>query len=96
MNSLKNISKIAGIGYLIIFITGIFANFVVLEGLVDHTNPAETLRNISAKETLFRIGILSFIIMVVFDDGSSLIFKICRYSQLNHSIFMYYVFVLAW
>jgi hypothetical protein len=67
MNSLRKISRIAGIGYLIIFITGIFANFVVLEGLVDHTNPAETFSNIAAQEFLFRIAILSFIIMVVFD-----------------------------
>ena len=34
MNSLKNISKIAGFGYLIIFFTGIFSNFVVLESLI--------------------------------------------------------------
>lgn len=67
MNSLRKISRIAGIGYLIIFITGIFANFFVLEGLIDYQNAGETFNNISAKESLFRVGILSFIIMVVFD-----------------------------
>jgi len=67
MNSFKKISRIAGFGYLIIFITGIYANFFVLESLIVPGNATETANNIAGNEALFRIGILSFIIMVVFD-----------------------------
>ncbi len=67
MNSLKSISRLAGIGYLIIFITGIFANFFVIEGLVVPGDGATTLQNIRESDGLFRIGIFSFILMVIFD-----------------------------
>lgn len=67
MDSLGKISKIAGLGYLVIFITGIFSNFIVLEGLVVPGDAAATANNITGNELLFRVGILSFIIMVVFD-----------------------------
>jgi hypothetical protein len=67
MNSLKKISKFAGFGYLIIFITGIFANFFVLESLIVSGDAATTANNIIGNDFLFRIGIFSFIIMVVFD-----------------------------
>jgi hypothetical protein len=42
MTSLNNIAKIAGAGYLVIFISGIFANFFVLEGLVVSGDAAAT------------------------------------------------------
>ena len=61
------ISKLAGFGYLAIFITGFFANFFVLERLVDLENASLTATNILANELLFRTGIFSFILMVVFD-----------------------------
>ena len=67
MNSLKHLSKIAGAGYLIIFITGIFANFFVLQQLTVPGDAAATAGNISGNGFLFRTGILGFIIMVVFD-----------------------------
>jgi len=67
MNSLKTISKIAGFGYLIIFITGIFSNFFVLESLIVPGDAATTANNIMGADSLFRIGILSFFIMVIFD-----------------------------
>lgn len=67
MNSLKSISRLAGTGYLIIFLTGIFANFFVIEGLVVPGDATATLENIRESDGLFRIGILSFILMVIFD-----------------------------
>ena len=67
MNSFKHLSKIAGVGYLIIFITGIFANFFVLQQLTVPGDAAATANNISNSGFLFRTGILGFIIMVVFD-----------------------------
>ena len=38
MNSLHKISRLAGVGYLVIFITGIYANFFVLENLIVPDN----------------------------------------------------------
>jgi len=67
MNSNKQIARFAGIGYLIIFITGIFANFFVIEALISPGDAATTANNISTNESLFRVGIFSFVIMVVFD-----------------------------
>jgi hypothetical protein len=67
MISPKNTARIAGIGYLIIFITGIFSNFFVLESFIVPGEAATTANNIMSNALLFRVGILSFIIMVVFD-----------------------------
>jgi hypothetical protein len=67
VESINKISKIAGAGYLIIFISGIFANFFVLEGLVVPGDAKATVANIAANTQQFRIGILSFIVMVIFD-----------------------------
>jgi hypothetical protein len=67
MNSLYRLSKITGFGYLIIFLTGFFANFFVLDGLIVHDNVSATFNNIVANSLLLRFGILSFFIMVLVD-----------------------------
>ena len=67
INTQRQIALIAGAGYLIIFITGIYANFFILEKMIDSTDAARTLANLTAQIPLFRIGILAFIIMVTFD-----------------------------
>jgi len=65
--SLRKVTLVAGVGYLIIFITGIFSNFFVLENLIVQGDAAATVHNILFNDLFFRMGILSFIIMVVFD-----------------------------
>src|SRR5210317_1961561 len=67
MISNKNIARVAGIGYLIIFVTGIFSNFFILENLIVSGDAASTSGNILDNISLFRIGIFSFIVMVIFD-----------------------------
>ncbi len=67
MKSLKNTARAAGLGYLIIFISGFFANFFVLEGLVVGGEAAATFDNIRNNLLQFRWGIVSFLIMVVAD-----------------------------
>jgi hypothetical protein len=67
MTSLNNIAKIAGAGYLVIFISGIFANFFVLEGLVVAGDATATASRIMDNGSQLRVGILSFFIMVIFD-----------------------------
>ena len=65
--TLRKTAIIAGIGYLVIFITGIYANFFVVESLIVPGDPSATALNISGRELSFRFGILAFIIMVIFD-----------------------------
>jgi hypothetical protein len=65
--SLRKAARVAGFGYLIIFISGIFANFFVLQSLIVPGDAAATANNIMASELLFRIGIFSFLIMVIYD-----------------------------
>ncbi len=67
MNSLSSLSKITGIGYLVIFLTGFYANFFVLESLIVPGDAYITTANLSANNMLFRMGIFSFIIMVLSD-----------------------------
>ncbi len=65
--SLTRIARVAGIGYLVIFFTGFFANFFVLETLIVPGDAAATTRNIMAGDLLFRLGFFGFVVMVVFD-----------------------------
>lgn len=65
--SLRKVAIVTGIGYLIIFVTGFFSNFFVLESLIVPGDAVATANNIMGNGMLFRMGILSFIIMVVFD-----------------------------
>lgn len=67
MVSFKNIARISGIGYLIIFLTGIFANFFVLESLVVPEDANTTIENMANNAPLFRLGLLGFLIMVICD-----------------------------
>ena len=55
-------SLIAGSGYWVIFFAAIFANFFVLEYIRD--NPLETIQKSNA---MVRVGILAFMLTVVFD-----------------------------
>jgi len=67
LTSIGKISKLAGSAYLIIFISGIFANFLVIENMVVPGDASATLLNITSNDSLFRLGIISFIIMVLAD-----------------------------
>lgn len=67
MKALQKTARLAGAGYLVIFITGFFANFFVLEGLVAEGNAQVTSENILANLMQFRWGIFAFLIMVIID-----------------------------
>jgi len=58
---------LAGMGYLIIFVLAMFANFVVREGLIEPGDAAATYANIAADQGLFRAGTVSFLIVFVLD-----------------------------
>jgi len=58
----RTLSIIAGISYLIIFFAAIFANFFVLESILEA--PLETIQQ---NHIIVRFGIVAFILTVVFD-----------------------------
>ncbi len=58
----RSLSMIAGISYLVIFFAAIFANFFVLESITK--NPLDTIQD---HHFMVRLGIMAFIITVVFD-----------------------------
>jgi len=61
------LARVAGIGYLIIILTGIFAEFFVRSGLIVPGDAATTAANILASEFLFRTGIAAEFIMLAAD-----------------------------
>ncbi|MCW8814066.1 MAG: DUF4386 domain-containing protein [Ignavibacteriaceae bacterium] len=63
----RNAALVAGIGYLIIFILAIFSNFFVLNNLIISEDAAATVNGILASEGIFRIGIISFVIVAILD-----------------------------
>lgn len=58
----RRLSLIAGVSYLIIFFAAIFANFFVIESLVN--DPVLTIQE---NHMMVRFGILAFLITVIFD-----------------------------
>lgn len=65
--TLKQIARWTGVGYLIIFITGFFANFLVIEGMVVDGDAPTTANNIATQLSTFRWGLFAFLIMVIVD-----------------------------
>src|SRR5437899_12482751 len=57
MSSTKNPGRFAGLLYVLMSIVGFFAMGYVPGKLIVHGNAAATANNISANETLFRLGI---------------------------------------
>jgi len=58
----RKLALIAGSSYLIIFFAAVFANFFMLESIQN--SPLETIRD---NHMIVRLGILAFLITVVFD-----------------------------
>ncbi len=65
--SRRTAARIAGVGYVLLFALAIFANFVVLDGLVVDGDAATTVANVSGSMGLFRLGLVAFLIIVVID-----------------------------
>ena len=67
-------SRIAGILYLLIIASGIFAEFFVRTGLIVSGEPAVTVNNIAVSIGLFKLGIAGDIVMIICDIAIALIF----------------------
>ena len=72
----NKIARIAGILYLVIIISGIFAEFFVRTGLIVPGDAAATADNILTSEMLFRAGIATDLIMIIADIGLALAFYV--------------------
>lgn len=64
---MKAMAKASGIAYLLIFISGFYANFAILENLVDLDNSEQTTLNIINDSIQFRHGLIAFFIMLISD-----------------------------
>jgi hypothetical protein len=64
---MKPLAKISGVAYLMIFLAGFYANFAILEGLIDTSNEVTTTKNFIENHTQFRNGIFGFLVMLLFD-----------------------------
>ncbi len=65
--SLRNAARIAGFGYLFVFIFATVANSFVFQKLIVHGDASTTANNIIANEGLFRLGIAGWIIVILSD-----------------------------
>ena len=63
----RQAARIAGVGYVLIFFLAIFANFVVVEGLIESDDAVATAQNITDSEGLFRAGMVAFMIVFILD-----------------------------
>jgi hypothetical protein len=63
----RRAALIAGWGYVVLFFAAFFANFFVRESLIDSADPSATAANIAESETLFRWGLLAFLVIFVVD-----------------------------
>lgn len=65
--SRRQAALIAGVGYLTIFFLALFANFAVRTNLIEADDPTATAANIADSETLFRFGLVAFLVVFIVD-----------------------------
>lgn len=74
MNSVNKIARVAGLLYLIIIASGIFAEFFVRSNLIVAGDATATANNIMASEGLFRTSIGADVVMILSDVALALLF----------------------
>ncbi len=72
----SRLARIAGLLYLIIIVSGIFAQFFVRQSLVVPGDAAATANNVLASEMLLRTGIAADLIMILADVALALVFYV--------------------
>lgn len=72
--SLRSTARIAGLLYLIIIVSGIFAEFFVRSSLIVSGDASATAANVTASEGLFRAGMTADLIMILSDVALALVF----------------------
>ena len=71
-SSIQIYARLAGLGYLVIIVTGIFAEFFVRSNLIVPQDAAATAANILGSQGLFRMGLASEFLMLLSDAGLAL------------------------
>ncbi|WP_417197422.1 DUF4386 domain-containing protein [Bizionia sp.] len=64
---MKQLAKISGVSYLLIFLAGFYANFAVLESLIDSNSTANTTTNFINNHSQLGRGLFGFVVMLLFD-----------------------------
>ena len=64
---MKQLGKISGIAYVMIFLAGFYANFAILESLIDSSSPSITTANFINNHSQFGNGLIGFMVMLFFD-----------------------------
>jgi Domain of unknown function (DUF4386) len=67
IQSLRNASVVAGVALLVMAALAGFGKFAALDGLVTEGDAAKTARDIIGSEAMFRLGIVSLILVVALD-----------------------------
>lgn len=79
MNTEKKIARMTGVFYLIIFFANIFAYFFVSKSLSVPGDAAATANNIMAAESLYRGGVVSYLIVFLSEIGATiLLYKLLK------------------
>ena len=65
--TVRRAALIAGVGYVVLFALGLFANFFVREELVVAGDAAATAANITGSLGLFRLGLVAFLVIFLVD-----------------------------
>lgn len=79
MNAEKKTARITGVLYLIIFFANIFAYFFVSKGLSVPGDATATANNILASESLYRGGVVSYLLVFLSDIGVAiLLYKLLK------------------
>lgn len=81
MQSPTTLARLAGLLYLVLVITGVFAHFVVRDRVYEPDNATTTLENIVADATLFRFALVADIVMATVFVALGVVF----YLLLNHA-----------
>ena len=76
MGTNQKTARSAGVLYLVIFVSGIFAQFFVRQSLIAPGDGATTVSNILASESLFRLGIAGDLLMLISDVALALLFYV--------------------
>ena len=72
----RKVARMAGVLYLVIIVTGIFAQFFVRSTLIVPGDPSATAAKITASESLFRAGIAADLVMIIADVAIGILFYV--------------------
>jgi len=81
----QKLARIAGLLYLVIIASGMFAQFFVRQSLIVPGDAAATAANVMASEMLFRAGIAADLIMIMADIALALVFYLL-FRPVSHGI----------